>query len=185
MKVYLASRSPRRRELLAQIGIEFELVDVEIDESWNGTEKAEDYVCRIAREKAEAGSSLVNNDLPVLAADTAVVLESDILGKAETSAKATEMLTRLSGKSHRVLSAVTIIRNAPRTVMNESVVTFRSLKVAEIEAYVDSGESIGKAGGYAIQGYAAVFIEQLQGSYSGVMGLPLYETYELLLNPPR
>ena len=84
-----------------------------------------------------------------------------------------------------MLSAVTIIRNAPRTVMNESVVTFRSLKVAEIEAYVDSGESIGKAGGYAIQGYAAVFIEQLQGSYSGVMGLPLYETYELLLNPPR
>lgn len=185
MKVYLASRSPRRRELLEQIGIEFELVDVEIDENWNGTEKAEDYVCRIAREKAEAGYAMVTNDLPLLAADTAVVLDGDILGKAESPAMATEMLTRLSGKSHRVLSAVTVIKNGPRTVMNESIVSFRSLKPEEIKSYVDSGEPIGKAGGYAIQGYAAVFIEQLQGSYSSVMGLPLYETYELLLNPPR
>lgn len=185
MKVYLASRSPRRRELLAQIGVEFELVDVEIDENWNGTEKAEDYVCRIAREKAEAGSAMVTNEFPLLAADTAVVLDGDILGKAESPAMAADMLTRLSGKSHRVLSAVTVIKNGTRTMMNESIVTFRLLKPPEIEAYVESGEPIGKAGGYAIQGYAAVFIEQLQGSYSGVMGLPLYETYELLLNPPR
>ena len=149
MKIYLASRSLRRRELLAQIGVEYELVDVEINEDWDGTEKPEDYVCRIAREKAEAGSASVNNDMPLLAADTAVVLDGDILGKAETPAMAAAMLQRLSGKSHRVLSAVTVITNKPRTMMNESIVSFRSLKPAEIEDYVASGEPIGKAGGYA------------------------------------
>lgn len=185
MKIYLASRSPRRRELLTQIGIEYELVDVDINEDWDGAEKAEDYVCRTAREKAEAGSAHASKQMPLLAADTAVVLDGDILGKAKTADMAATMLQRLSGKSHRVLSAVTVIRNGTRTMLNESVVSFRALKPVEIEDYVASGEPIGKAGGYAIQGKAAVFIEQLQGSYSGVMGLPLYETYELLLNPPR
>ena len=180
MKIYLASRSPRRRELLQQIDIDYELIDVDIDESWDGIEAAEDYVCRIAREKAEAGYQQVEHTMPLLAADTAVVLGREILGKAETMDQARDMLTRLSGKSHRVLSAITVIAENERTLLNESIVTFRPMDSAEIEHYCQTGEPIGKAGGYAIQGKAAVFIEQLQGSYSGVMGLPLYETYELL-----
>ncbi len=180
MKIYLVSRSPRRRDLLQQIDVDYELVDVDIDESWDGTEAAEDYVCRISREKAETGFLQVEHKMPILAADTAVVLDNRVLGKAETVEQARDMLTRLSGKSHRVLSAITVIAEQERTLMNESVVRFRALLPEEIEDYCQSGEPIGKAGGYAIQGRAAVFIERLEGSYSGVMGLPLYETYELL-----
>ncbi len=184
MKIYLASRSPRRRELLKQIGIDFELVDIEVNEDWDGQELAEDYVCRVSREKAHAGVAMVSPDVPLLAADTAVVLDGEILGKADTALMATDMLTRLSGKTHRVLSAVTVVSESTRTLINESQVSFRPLTAEEIEAYINTGEPLGKAGGYAIQGYAAAFIEKLVGSYSGVMGLPLYETYELL-NPPR
>ncbi len=184
MKIYLASRSPRRRELLKQIGIDFELVDIEVNEDWDGQELAEDYVCRVSREKAHAGVAMVSPDVPLLAADTAVVLDGEILGKADTALMATDMLTRLSGKTHLVLSAVTVVSESTRTLINESQVSFRPLTAEEIEAYINTGEPLGKAGGYAIQGYAAAFIEKLVGSYSGVMGLPLYETYELL-NPPR
>ncbi len=184
MKIYLASRSPRRRELLKQIGIDFELVDIEVNEDWDGQELAEDYVCRVSREKAHAGVAMVSPDVPLLAADTAVVLDGEILGKADTALMATDMLTRLSGKTHSVLSAVTVVSESTRTLINESQVSFRPLTAEEIEAYINTGEPLGKAGGYAIQGYAAAFIEKLVGSYSGVMGLPLYETYELL-NPPR
>ena len=127
---------------------------------------------------------MVSPDFPLLAADTAVELDGEILGKADTALMATDMLTRLSGKTHRVLSAVTVVSESTRTLINESQVSFRPLTAEEIEAYINTGEPLGKAGGYAIQGYAAAFIEKLVGSYSGVMGLPLYETYELL-NPPR
>ena len=180
MKIYLASKSPRRRELLNQIGIEFEVIDVEIDESWDGKESPEDYVRRIAIEKARAGKMLINNNLPVLAADTAVVLEGHILGKAENRDDAKAMLERLSGKTHEVLSAITVIKEQEHSRVNISQVTFKDLSKQEIDDYCNTDEPIGKAGGYAIQGKAAIFIEQLEGSYSGVMGLPLFETYQLL-----
>ena len=179
MKIYLASKSPRRRELLEQIGVEFEVIDVEIDESWDGKELPEDYVRRVALEKARAGKKL-KDDLPVLAADTAVVLDGHILGKAETKDEAIAMLERLSGKTHEVLSAVTVISKQEHSRFNISKVTFKDLDRQEIEDYCNSEEPIGKAGGYAIQGKAAVFIERLEGSYSGVMGLPLFETQQLL-----
>jgi len=180
MKIALASRSPRRRELLEQIGIEYEVIDIDVDEDWNENEMPEDYVCRIAIEKARAGKALLKNDLSVLAADTAVVLDGKILGKAESKDDAITMLTRLSGKTHEVLSAVTVINTQEQTKISISKVTFKALSKEEIIAYCNSDEPIGKAGGYAIQGKAAVFIERLEGSYSGVMGLPLFETQQLL-----
>lgn len=180
MKIYLASKSPRRRELLNQIDIEFEVLDIDIDESWDGNEKPEDYVCRIALEKARAGSAFSDDDFPVLAADTAVILDGHILGKAENKQDAIAMLKKLSGKTHKVLSAVTLIDKHEQSLLNISKVTFKELTKKEIADYCESDEPIGKAGGYAIQGKAAVFIERLDGSYSGVMGLPLFETNKLL-----
>ena len=180
MKIALASRSPRRRELLEQIDIEYEVIDIDIDESWQENETPIDYVRRIAEEKARAGKALLNNDLPVLAADTAVVLDGHILGKAELKEDAITMLTKLSGNTHEVLSAVTVIDNEEQTKVSISKVTFKQLTPEEIETYTNTDEPIGKAGGYAIQGKAAVFIERLEGSYSGVMGLPIFETMSLL-----
>jgi len=180
MKIALASRSPRRRELLEQIGIEYEIIDIDIDENWDGRETPENYVRRIASEKARAGKALLKNNIPVLAADTAVVLEGHILGKAKTRNDAVSMLKQLSGKTHDVLSAVCVINTQEQIKVSISKVTFKTLSKEEINHYADSDEPIGKAGGYAIQGKAAVFIERLEGSYSGVMGLPLFETQQLL-----
>jgi len=185
MKIYLASRSPRRRELLDQIGVEFELVDVDIDESWDGKEKPEDYVQRIAVEKARAGNAFSDEDFPVLAADTAVILDGHILGKAENRDDAEAMLNKLSGKTHTVLSAVSLIHRHEKCLLNISKVTFKKLSKTEITNYCNTDEPIDKAGGYAIQGRAAVFIKRLEGSYSGVMGLPLYETMDLLSQSSR
>ncbi len=180
MKIALASRSPRRRELLQQIGVEFDIIDIEIDESWDGNEIPKDYVCRIATEKARAGKKFVDNSSPILAADTAVVLDGYILGKAENKDDAITMLKKLSGNTHEVLSAVCVISTKEQTKINISKVTFKTLSSKDIDDYCNSDEPIGKAGGYAIQGIAAIFIERLQGSYSGVMGLPLFETQQLL-----
>lgn len=180
MKILLASKSPRRRELLEQIGVDYEVIDIDIDESWDGKESAEHYVKRIALEKARAGNAFSDEDLTVLAADTAVILDGEILGKAENNEDAAVMLKKLSGTTHTVLSAVSLIHKKEQTMLNTSYVTFKKLTKKEITHYLESGESIGKAGGYAIQGKAAVFIERLEGSYSGVMGLPLYETHQLL-----
>lgn len=180
MKIMLASRSPRRRALLKQIDIEFEIVDVEINESWDGKEDPRDYTVRVATEKARAGRKRLNDALPVLAADTAVVLDGIILGKAENRKDACSMLNRLSGKTHRVLSAVTLIDKQENSVLNVNKVTFGPLTEKEIEDYCHTDEPVGKAGAYAIQGKAAVFIKRLEGSYSGVMGLPLFETQQLL-----
>lgn len=180
MKIYLASRSPRRRELLDQIGVEFEIIDIDIDESWDGKEKPENYVQRIALEKARAGNAFSDEDFPVLAADTAVVLDEHILGKAENKKDAIAMLKKLSGKTHTVLSAVSLIHKHEKCLLNISTVTFKKLSQSEIADYCETDEPIGKAGGYAIQGRAAVFIKHLEGSYSGVMGLPLFETQKLL-----
>jgi septum formation protein len=180
--LYLASGSPRRRELLLQIGVAFRVIRPQVDETPLAGEAAHDYVARLAGAKAEAGWPLrATLDAPVLAADTAVVLDGEILGKPADRRDAESMLRRLSGRSHEVLTAVALktpARLASR--VSRSQVTFRALSPDEIRAYWDTGEPGDKAGGYAVQGMAALFIAHLEGSFSGVMGLPLFETAELL-----
>jgi septum formation protein len=180
--IYLASASPRRRQLLRQLGLRFESVAAEVDETLEVGETAEDYVLRLARRKAEtAAGRLGDPRAPVLAADTAVVVEGAILGKPGDRTEALGMLARLSGRRHQVLSAVALwAAGKVYTAVSASSVTFRKVSVPEAEAYWRSGEPLDKAGGYAIQGRGALFIERLEGSYSGVMGLPLYETAQLL-----
>ena len=184
--IILASASARRQELLRQIGVRFTVRSQDIDESIRSGELANDYVIRMAQEKAKSALSelLVNKDsnaTVVLAADTSVVCDADVLGKPIDEADAVDMLRRLSGREHRVLCAVTLAtQDKQRTVLSESRVRFREISIAEAQQYYRSGESAGKAGAYAIQGYAAVFVEQLIGSYSGVMGLPLFQTAQLL-----
>ena len=180
--VYLASGSPRRRELLQQIGVQFRLIGAELDETPLPGESPPAYVSRLAAAKAEAGwQSRDSADAPVLAADTAVVLDGRILGKPRDRNDAESMLRQLSGRTHQVLTAVAVRSAGGIEIrVSRSLVTFRSIEPAEAAAYWDSGEPRDKAGAYAIQGYAAVFIADLKGSYSGVMGLPLFETAELL-----
>ncbi len=180
--VYLASGSPRRRELLLQIGVAFRVLRPQVDESPHAGEAPEAFVTRLAADKAEAGWLLRSAlDVPVLAADTAVVLAGEILGKPADRRDGESMLRRLSGRTHEVLTAVTL--KSPATMatrLSRSSVTFRALAPSEGRAYWDTGEPSDKAGGYAIQGMAALFIAGLSGSFSGVMGLPLFETAELL-----
>jgi septum formation protein len=178
--VCLASVSPRRRELLTQIGVPHTVVGADIDESVRPAEAPRDYVLRMARQKAltvrDRGEAL-----PVLAADTTVVLDNTIYGKPRDRADGMAMLGRLSGRTHEVLTAVALANGNEVTVrLSVSTVRFRGLSPEECASYWDTGEPRDKAGGYAIQGAAAVFIEALSGSYSGVMGLPLFETGELL-----
>lgn len=184
MKIYLASKSPRRQELLKQMGIEFELIDGEINEHWNGEEQPRDYVKRLALDKACAGFNSLepgNDDGLVIGADTSVVLDNTILGKAVTPEHAASMLRELSGRRHEVYSAVAIVKGDRQLVKTSiSHVSFKPLSVNEIVSYCETDEPLGKAGGYAIQGRAAIFIERLEGSYSGVMGLPIFETSTLL-----
>ncbi len=180
--IYLASGSPRRRELLAQLGVSFELLVTDIDESLQPGEPGDEYVRRMASDKARTALARVTvRRAPVLGADTAVIVDQHILGKPEDKAAAMAMLHRLSGRTHDVLSAVAICNDERETVaVSRTVVTFRSLSDAEIDAYWATGEPHDKAGGYAIQGLGAVFIESIRGSYSGVMGLPLFETAHLM-----
>ena len=180
--VYLASRSPRRRELLQQIGVDFDVVDVDVDESQAHGETAAAYVARLALEKARAGRSVLPDKrmLPVLGADTAVVAGDRILGKPQDLDAAEQMLALLSGNTHQVLTAVALVADGEAVRLSSSNVTFRTLTESERAAYWATGEPVDKAGGYAIQGRAAVFISRIEGSYSGVMGLPLYETAILL-----
>jgi septum formation protein len=181
--VYLASGSPRRRELLQQIGVSFRVIGIELDETALAGEVSSVYVERLAAAKAAAGwqQSRGLREAPVLAADTAVVLDGRILGKPRDMKDAISMLLELSGRTHDVLTAVAL-RAAAGTQLkvSRSRVTFRSIDAAEARDYWATGEPLGKAGAYAIQGYAAVFIADLEGSYSGVMGLPLFETAQLL-----
>ena len=179
-KIYLASRSPRRRQLLEQLHVEFEIVDVDIDETWDGKEPAEQFVTRLALEKARAGRQKTGNSAPVLAADTEVVLDGRLLGKPANRADAISMLQNLSGRGHEVYCAVALIDAKETTAISINRIRFRPLTVAECEAYCDTGEPYDKAGGYGIQGRAAAFVTRLEGSYSGVMGLPLFETAGLL-----
>ena len=181
--LHLASKSPRRRELLARLGVPFGVLDLDIPEQRQPGEPAEDYVRRVAREKAGAGLLRVvgNAGAIVLGADTEVVLDDEVFGKPTDAADAHRMLRRLSGRTHRVISAVSLV-TAGRELQAVSVsqVTFDPLDEAAIAAYVATGEPEGKAGAYAIQGRAEVFVARLDGSHSGVMGLPLRETARLL-----
>jgi len=181
--VYLASGSPRRRELLQQIGVSFRVVGTAVDEAVRLAETAPAYVLRLAAAKADAGweRSRDATDVPVLAADTAVVLDGKILGKPADRQDGEGMLRQLSGRTHEVLTAVALrTANGLQSRISRSEVTFRSIAADEAQAYWETGEPSDKAGAYAIQGRAAIFIADLRGSYSGVMGLPLFETAELL-----
>lgn len=183
--VYLASGSPRRRELLSQIGVPFQILSVSIDESIAVSEEPARYVSRLAEAKAAAGRGRAelagSASSPVLAADTAVVINGEILGKPVDREDAGRMLRLLSGRTHEVLTAVALA-TASRlfSCVSRSEVAFRAISAAEARDYWNTGEPCDKAGGYAIQGRGAVFVVDLHGSYSGVMGLPLYETAELL-----
>lgn len=180
--VYLASGSPRRRELLSQIGVAFQVLVATVDETLRANEAPQHYVARLARAKAEAGWRLKPTPAaPVLGADTAVILDNRILGKPVDRDHAAHMLLTLSGRTHAVLTAVALVDEAGVQVrLSRSEVIFREISAAEAEEYWHTGEAFDKAGGYAVQGRGAVFIAALHGSYSGVMGLPLYETAELL-----
>jgi septum formation protein len=176
----LASVSPRRRELLLQIGVPHVVMGADIDETFLAGEPPRDYVIRLAREKALAVRR-TGQKLPVLAADTTVVVDGKVFGKPHDQAQGVHMLAALSGRAHEVLTAVALADSRGVTErISVSTVRFREVSLEESLAYWESGEPRDKAGGYAIQGLGAVFIEELRGSYSGVMGLPLFETGELL-----
>ncbi len=181
--LHLASQSPRRRELLSRLGVPFGVLDLEIPEQRAPGEPAEEYVRRVAREKAGAGLLEVMTvpGAVVLGGDTEVVLDDEVFGKPRDEADAAAMLRRLSGRTHRVISAVSLVSaDREAQAVSTSEVTFAELDDTAIERYVASGEAMGRAGAYAIQGTAQTFISHLSGSYSGVMGLPLYETACLL-----
>lgn len=178
--IYLASQSPRRRELLAQIGVSHEVVRVDVEECQARGELAADYVRRLSLDKAKAGAAL-KQDKPVLGADTIVVLDGQVLEKPASEDEAIAMLLGLSGCTHQVMTAVSVVyRHQQRTCVSTSSVRFREITEAEARQYWLSGEPQDKAGGYGIQGLGAVFVERIEGSYSGVVGLPLFETAALL-----
>lgn len=192
-RLHLASRSPRRRELLTQIGVAFDTIvfrnpprdDKAIDETPHAGEDPIAYVERVARAKAEHGWRIVDwrklLPQPVLAADTTLEFGGEIIGKPVDSDDAERILRRLSGNTHRVLTAVAVSFDGRiESSLSISEVRFRALDDAEIRSYVASGEPMDKAGAYGIQGRAGIFIEHLTGSYTGVMGLPLFETAQLL-----
>lgn len=180
--IYLASTSPRRRELLEQIGVAYRAIGAVVDETPRDGEAPEVYVLRMALEKARAGQARApDKTRAVLGADTAVVIGGAVLGKPRDRADGIAMLRRLSGVTHHVYTGVALVdgeREASR--LSVSAVSFRAIPEHECAAYWDGGEPVDKAGGYAIQGRGAVFVSRLEGSYSGVMGLPLFETAELL-----
>ena len=180
-RLLLASGSPRRRELLEQIGVAHRAMPVDIDEATRAGELPEDFVRRLALEKAQAGWARDASDLPVLGSDTVVVHDGHIMGKPGDRDDGIAMLARLAGQTHRVLTAVAMVEGERREVrLSESLVSFRPMAEAELVAYWETGEPADKAGAYAIQGLGAVFIERLEGSFSGVMGLPVFETAALL-----
>ncbi|MFZ1179990.1 MAG: Maf family protein [Herbaspirillum sp.] len=186
-KIYLASKSPRRHELLRQIGLDIELLlnDREVDEQVAPGEKPAVYVARVARDKLNsARRTMLYRQLPmrpILAADTTVVIDDCILGKPADARAAIDMLTRLSGRTHQVLTSVTVaFQEQTWQITQASQVVFATLTDDMIRAYCATPEPYDKAGGYAIQGLAAMFIENIAGSHSGIMGLPLFETAQLL-----
>jgi septum formation protein len=183
--IYLASRSPRRAELLQQIGVQFTVLPSDIDESVRADESPPDYVLRLAKTKAEACMTLLaqeNREIrPVLAADTTVAVDASILGKPRDVHEARDMLKMMSGRRHEVLTALAIATpEGIKALLSTTQVEMAVLAADEIEAYIATGEPFDKAGAYGIQGLASTFIKHIEGSYSGVMGLPIYETAQLL-----
>lgn len=181
--LHLASKSPRRRELLSRLGVRFGIVDVDVPELRAAGEPAEAYVRRVAREKAGAGllQVVAVPGALVLGSDTEVVLDDEVFGKPVDDADAVRMLQRLSGRTHQVITAVSLVSAGREAqVVSRSQVTFAALSPAQVAAYVATGEPRDRAGGYAIQGGAERFVAHLAGSFSGVMGLPLFETATLL-----
>jgi septum formation protein len=183
--IYLASRSPRRQELLGQIGVKFKIMEIDVDESVLDGESPRAYVERLARAKAEAGWRRIERDnlprAPVLGADTTVAVDGRIFGKPADDREAAEMLSALSGRLHEVLTALAVkFGSRLESAFSVSEVRFKTLSKEEIARYVATGEWQDKAGAYAIQGHAARFAAELRGSFSGVVGLPLYETAQLL-----
>jgi len=180
--IILASGSPRRRELLTQLAVNFQVAAADIDESYIQGETPRDYVMRLSREKAMAGFNQGGAGLPVMGSDTIVLLDGEILGKPESRLEAETMLQRLSGRTHEVYSGVALVVN-PESVLdtlNITAVTFGEMPLAWIRQYCQTEEPMDKAGAYAVQGATGQYIRRIEGSYSGVMGLPLFETAELL-----
>lgn len=182
---YLASQSPRRRQLLESVGLQFEILAPDVDERALDHETPEEVVQRLALEKAAAGAAMLYREArparPVVAADTVVVIDDQVLGKPADAGEAYSMLTQLSGRTHRVLTAV-VLQDGEESVhrLSDTRVTMKSLARWEMERYWATGEPADKAGAYAVQGIGSGFVARLEGSYSGVVGLPLYETRELL-----
>ena len=177
----LASASPRRAQLLRRLGVEFEQVSTELDERQLVGESAEDYVTRLAREKSAQAQQTVAQDCAVLAADTCVVLDDLVLGKPQDHFDALAMLARLSGREHRVLTAVCVRRGKQlEEALSDTCVRFLNLSREQCEAYLRTDEPWDKAGAYGIQGLAGAFVESIEGSYSGVVGLPLAQTWQVL-----
>jgi len=186
-KIYLASRSPRRAELLQQMGIDFDVLPSDIDEAVAANESPVEYVSRLAKQKAQAGVKYMEVHglpiLPILAADTTVAVDRLILGKPVDDKEAADMLRMMSGRCHEVHTAIAVInRGVVETAFSTTLVEMSGLSEALIHAYVASGEPRDKAGAYGIQGLASTFIKRIDGSYSGVMGLPFFETAALLKN---
>ncbi|WP_338534117.1 nucleoside triphosphate pyrophosphatase [Leclercia adecarboxylata] len=181
--LYLASGSPRRQELLTQLGVAFERIVTGIEEKRAEGESAQQYVSRLAREKALAGVAQVPRDLPVLGADTIVILNGEVLEKPHDEEHAFKMLSKLSGQTHQVMTAVALAdRQQVLDCLVVTDVTFRVLTEEDIAGYIASGEPMDKAGAYGIQGLGGCFVRKINGSYHAVVGLPLVETYELLSN---
>jgi len=179
--IYLASLSPRRCELLKQINVAYQQIAVDVVETPYPNELAQEYVRRIALSKARTGHLLVPKNQPVFGADTTVVCDGQLFGKPVDADDAKKMLKRLSGRAHQVMTAVALVTTTiERVDLSITKVYLQELTESDIQAYVASGEPLDKAGSYAIQGLASVFIERIEGSYSGVMGLPLHETAVLL-----
>lgn len=181
-QLYLASGSPRRAQLLDQLGVDYAVLSVDVDETRTSDETPVQFAERLALDKARAGllSVPAESPCPVLGADTIVVVDDTVMGKPADCTEAIDMLMTLSGRYHEVITAVALVAQHEAVVSQSSRVAFRTLTLEECVAYWDTGEPCDKAGSYAVQGLAAMFISRLEGSYSGVMGLPLYETAELM-----
>lgn len=181
MKLFLASNSPRRAALLSQINVSFEHIRVDVDETKQIDETSEQYVQRLALQKAQAGLKAINAEGIVLGADTIVVADGMVLEKPKNQVHAQQMMTLLSNNTHQVLTAVALVKQQKEKVLLVVTdVTFKALSIQEISDYWETGEPSDKAGGYGIQGIAGQFVTHISGSYSAVVGLPLYETAELI-----
>jgi len=181
MQIHLASSSPRRHEILTALGLSFTAAGVDIDESRYDGEPVADMVVRLAIAKAAAAREAVDQSLPVIAADTAVAVDDEVLGKPGSQDEALQMLASLSGRTHTVLTGVALdYAGVVRTATTRTEVRFREISPDEAQSYWQSGEPLDKAGAYAVQGIAGIFVEDISGSYSGVVGLPVFETAALL-----